>query len=82
MQTLKVAVNGLDDLNALVVVLQRLAERHIKYGVEPKDYTPVGNALLFALKTGLGDDWNPELREAWVTVYRVIATVMKEHAYK
>jgi hemoglobin-like flavoprotein len=82
MTTLKVAVNGLNDLDKLVVVLQNLAIRHIDYNVKAEDYTPVGNALLYTLKTGLGDDWTPELREAWVAVYRLMASVMKEHSYQ
>lgn len=82
MATLKVAVNGASDLNKLVPVLHQLADRHVGYGVKPKDYTPVGNALLFALKTGLGDEFTPELRQAWVDTFRLIATTMKEHAYR
>lgn len=82
MATLKIAVNGASDLNKLVPVLHQLADRHVGYGVEPKDYTPVGNALLFALKTGLGDEFTPELRQAWVDTFRLIATTMKEHAYR
>lgn len=81
MTTLKVAIKGLDDLNALVPVLQQLADRHVQYGVKPEDYTPVGNALLHTLKVGLGDDWTPELRQAWVETFRAVATVMKEHSY-
>jgi hemoglobin-like flavoprotein len=81
MSTLKVAIKGLDDLNALVPVLQQLADRHVQYGVKPEDYTPVGNALLHTLKVGLGDDWTPELRQAWVETFRTVATVMKEHSY-
>lgn len=81
MTMLKMAVNGLNNLDKLVIVLQQLAERHVNYGVEPKDFTPVGNALLYTLKTGLGDKWNPELRQAWVDVFRLMATVMKQHAY-
>lgn len=82
MATLKVAVNGASDLNKLVPVLHQLADRHVGYGVKPKDYTPVGNALLFTLKTGLGEEYNPELREAWVDTFRLIATTMKDHAYQ
>lgn len=82
MATLKVAVNGASDLNKLVPVLHQLADRHVGYGVKPKDYTPVGNALLFTLKTGLGEEFNPELREAWVDTFRLIATTMKDHAYQ
>lgn len=81
MMTLRVAVRGLDDVNALVPVLHQLAERHAEYGVQAKDFTPVGNALLYTLKMGLGDAWAPELRQAWVDTFRMIATVMKAHTF-
>lgn len=81
MMTLKVAVKSLNDLEALVPVLQQLARKHVSYGVRPEHYTPVGNALLHTLKTGLGPDWNPELRQAWVDVFRLMAQTMKAAAY-
>lgn len=81
MSTLKTAVDGLDDLPKVVGVLQALAKRHIDYGVKVDDYTPVGNALLFTLGKGLGDDFTPEVRSAWVNVYKVIADVMRSTAY-
>ncbi|XZG69858.1 globin family protein [Chitinibacteraceae bacterium HSL-7] len=81
MVALKAAVQGLDDLEQLVPVLHRLAAQHVKYGVQPEHYTPVGNALLWTLKTGLGPHWHPELRQAWVDVYRLIAHTIKRHAY-
>jgi len=81
MATLGVAVKSLTDLNGLVPVLQKLAERHVGYGVKAEDYTPVGNALLYALKQGLGDDFTPDVREAWVETYRLVAQTMKSHVY-
>lgn len=81
MATLGVAVKSLTDLNGLVPVLQKLAERHVGYGVKPEDYTPVGNALLFALKQGLGDAFTDDVREAWVVTFRLVAKTMKDHAY-
>ena len=81
MATLKVAVKSLDDIDGLVGVLQKLAERHKGYGVSVHDYTPVGNALLYTLKTGLGELYTPELRDAWVAVYKTIADVMRSHVY-
>jgi len=81
MATLHVAVKSLDDINGLVVVLQKLADRHVGYGVSVNDYTPVGNALLYALKKGLGNDFTTDVRNAWIEVYRTIAEVMRSHAY-
>ncbi|MAZ90284.1 MAG: hemin receptor [Cellvibrionaceae bacterium] len=81
MATLKVAVNGASNLDELIPVLHDLAERHVGYGVKPQDYTPVGNALLFTLKSGLGQSYTPELRQAWVDTFRLIAKTMKAHAY-
>lgn len=81
MNTLKVAVRSLEDLDSLVPVLQKLAIAHVAYGVKAEHYTPVGNSLLYALRDGLGDAWTKETRQAWVDVYRMIATVMKDAAY-
>ena len=76
------AVKGLDDLDSLVPVVQDLGSRHGGYGVKDAHYDTVGAALLDTLEKGLGDDWNDELKEAWTTVYSVLAGVMKEAAAK
>jgi len=81
MTMLGMAVKGLDDLNKLVPVLQRLAEKHVDYGVKAEHFTPVGNALLFALKQGLGDEFTKETRQAWVDTFRIVATTMKDHSF-
>ncbi|WP_278369464.1 globin family protein [Pseudoalteromonas lipolytica] len=81
MMTLGIAVKGLDNLDELVPVLEQLARKHIDYGVSVDDYTPVGNALLYTLKTGLGDDFTPECRKAWVITFKAIADVMRTAAY-
>lgn len=79
--TLALAVKGLDDIDKLVPILHQLAERHVDYGVKAEHFTPVGNALLSTLKQGLGDDFTPEVRQAWVETFRVVATTMKEHSF-
>lgn len=81
MAALKLAVASLDNLEKLVPVLEKMAVTHVDYGVKVEDYTPVGNALLYALKQGLGKEFTPELRQAWIDVYAVMATVMRQAAY-
>lgn len=78
MKALDGAVGGLDDLAALVPVLQELGKRHAPYGVVEKDYDTVGEAFLWTLGQGLGDGFTDEVKGAWAAVYGVIAKVMKE----
>lgn len=75
MQTLGTAVGALYDLDSLVPVVKDLGKRHIAYGVSKAQYESVGAALLWTLEQGLGDDWTPEVQEAWTEVYTVLADV-------
>lgn len=80
MTMLAAAVKGLDDLGALVPVVQDLGRRHVGYGVKDEHYDTVAAALLSTLETGLGDAWTEEVKDAWVVVYTVLATTMKAAA--
>ena len=75
MQTLKAAVGALDDLDALIPVVYNLGKRHINYGVTKAHYAIVGEALLWTLGQGLGDDFTPDVEQAWAEVYGIIASV-------
>lgn len=80
MQMIGAAVRGLNDVPALLPVLQALGVRHQGYGVEPKDYEVVGAALLDTLAQGLGAAFTPEVQQAWATVYKTMAEVMTQAA--
>ena len=75
------AVAGLNNLDMLVPVLQNLGKRHVEYKVESSHYETVGAALLQTLEAGLGDDFTPEVKEAWTTVYTTMSSVMIEASY-
>lgn len=81
MKTLALAVNGLDRLEELVPVLEKLGRDHVPYGVEEGHYALVGEALLWTLEQGLGDDFTAETREAWSVAYQTLAGVMINAAY-
>lgn len=76
MTMLGVVVNGLTKLDALLPAVRTLGKRHAGYGVHPEHFVPVGAALLWTLEQGLGDDFTPEVKEAWTTAYGVLSQVM------
>ncbi|WP_455376052.1 globin family protein [Kaarinaea lacus] len=80
MAMINTAVNGLDNLEAIVPAVQDLGKRHVAYGVADKDYDTVGTALISTLEIGLDKAFTDDVREAWVTVYTVLATTMKDAA--
>jgi hemoglobin-like flavoprotein len=80
MQMLTAAVKGLDRLDQLVPIVQDLGRRHAAYGVTDNHYDTVGAALLWTLEKGLGSAFTAETREAWTTVYGLIATTMRDAA--
>ena len=73
MQMLSVAVNGLNHLDTIVPAVHDLGKRHVGYGVKNEHYATVGSALLWTLEKGLGDAFTPEVKDAWATVYGVLA---------
>ena len=76
MSTLKIAVKGLDNLATLVPVLEKLGRDHAGFGVTVGHYATVADALLWTLEQGLGDDFTPEARDAWSSVYFLLAETM------
>lgn len=81
MTTLGVVVNGLKDLETVLPAARALAVKHVDYGVSADHYQPVGEALVWTLEQGLGDDFTPETRNAWLAAYTALSGVMIEAAY-
>jgi hemoglobin-like flavoprotein len=77
MHVIGTVVNGLNMLDQLSPAVSNLGRRHMAYGVTDEHYSSVGRALIWTLEQGLGADFTPEVKEAWTTVYDVLADTMK-----
>jgi hemoglobin-like flavoprotein len=73
-------VMSLDDPAPLQPVLRASGARHAGYGVTDDDYDKMADALIWTLERVLGDDFTPEVRSAWVSVYHDLARGMQEGA--
>ena len=80
MGMIKTAVRGLDDVAKLIPAVEELGRRHATYGVEPKHYDTVAEALLWTLEQGLGKAFTEETRMAWTNVYSILAGTMQSAA--
>ena len=80
MQTIDFAVKGLDSPETILPAIKDLGKRHVGYGVKEEYYDTVGDALLWTLEQGLGEDFTAEVKEAWAEAYKLLASVMKDAA--
>ncbi len=82
MEMITAAVRLLDRLDQLVPVVEKLAVRHVDYGVEASHYDTVGAALLKTLEMGLGEAFTEEVKAAWAAAYGILASTMTKAAYE
>jgi hemoglobin-like flavoprotein len=80
MTTLGAVVSGLRNLDAILPIAKALALKHVTYGVRPEHHKPVGEALIWTLERGLGDDFTPAARTAWTVAYETLSSAMIANA--
>ena len=54
----------------------QLGRRHASYGVEPRHFVTVEDALLFALEHALIDVFTAEVKAAWQAAYALLSSAM------
>ena len=65
----------IDNLPAIMPVVNKIAERHCNSTVKPEHYPIVGKHLLDAIKEVLGDAATDEIIDAWGKTYGVLAEI-------
>jgi len=80
MSMIGIAVANLGKLDVILPAVRDLGQRHAGYGVRQAHYDTVGTALVWTLEQGLGDDFTPATRQAWVEAYTILAGAMQQAA--
>jgi hemoglobin-like flavoprotein len=78
MQVISYAVESLERIDEFIPQVRALGARHAGYGVEDRDYETVGTALLWTFEKALSRDFTPQMKEAWATLYNLLAQTMKD----
>jgi nitric oxide dioxygenase len=71
--TVYAAAKYIDNLEAILPVVNQIAHKHRSLGILPEHYPIVGKHLLIAIKEVLGDAATDEIINAWAEAYGVIA---------
>lgn len=69
---------NIDNLEAILPVVERIAHKHVSMGVQAKHYAVVGETLLMAIKTVLELPDDHDALTAWGNAYGVLASVFIE----
>lgn len=69
------SAQNIDNLPAIMPVVNKIAKIHCNVNVKPEHYPIVGKNLLIAIKEVLGDAATDEIIEAWGKTYEVLAEV-------
>ena len=77
---LKTAVMGLDDPARLVATLRPMGRRLADLGIQERHHGTAAEALIGGLEEALGNDFNPDVRSAWISVYMYLSRILKEAA--
>ncbi|NEO85458.1 MAG: HAMP domain-containing protein [Spirulina sp. SIO3F2] len=75
-QSLELIVESLRNPKLLRLSLQGLGAMHVRYGVLPEHYPMMGEALLKALASGLGQAWTEETQQAWAEAFETVSLLM------
>lgn len=70
------AVAGMKDHENVTPEFGDLGRRHRGYKVGATHYEPFGRALIWTLAQVLGDEFTPEVKQAWTAWYELVAQTM------
>jgi hemoglobin-like flavoprotein len=77
MNMLATLIGALDRPDVFSSVPRHLGTRHHGYGVEPRHYAPVGEALIDTLRAELEQRFTADVSAAWTALYAEVSGAMQ-----
>ncbi len=72
---------NIENLEALIPAIERMAQKHVGYHVLPEHYPYVAKALLGAIAEVMGEAANEEILAAWGEAYWFLAGLLQEREH-
>lgn len=70
--------NNLDNVAVLKHALERIANKHVSFNIQPDDYHIVGHHLIETMRELLGDHFSCEVEQAWRAAYAVLTQLFTQ----
>jgi hemoglobin-like flavoprotein len=75
-EELEAIVQAITSFEVFAPRVRGLAVRHVGYGVQPRHYRAVGEALIEALAARLAAEWDQAHEDAWRHAYHLVSELM------
>lgn len=66
----------IDDLGALGELVERVAQKHTSFDIQPDQYQIVGHHLIETLREMAPNEFTDDIAEAWIKAYGLLANVL------
>jgi hemoglobin-like flavoprotein len=76
MDMIAALVGSLDQRQLFQSLVADSGRRHAAFGVQPSQYTAMGEALMWSLECKFGASFTPELQESWRALYATVQVEM------
>ena len=76
MDTLAAIVGTLDQREIFQSIISHTGRKHAEFGVQASHFVAFGDALIWSLEQQFGSAFTPELRQAWISLYKTVQTEM------
>ena len=76
MDTIAAIVGALDNRPLFQSIISQTARQHARFGVSSSQLVAFGDAMIWSLEQQFGPAFTPELRQAWISLYKAVQTEM------
>ena len=80
MDMISAMVGALDERELFHSIIRHTGGQRARFGVKSSGFVVFGEALIWALETQFATAFTPELREAWIALYRTVQDEMLKAA--
>ena len=69
-------VGALDERELFQSIISHTGRQHARFGVSRSHFVAFGDAFIWSLEQQFGPAFTPELREAWIALYKAVRSEM------